>query len=139
MKRRLFFKTMVIITAGIAILGVKKSEVEAGRSGTEFLLQHSYVAEYHDHSVEEVLEGLHIGDNVVLQREPTNPFDYKSVAVLWKNKKLGYLPRLENTTVYQLMDRGVKVSGKVAKIEKNAVPWQRVGVEIYLIQDRRSV
>jgi hypothetical protein len=67
-----------------------------------------------------------------LVREPDNRYDANAVAVQVRRYRIGYLPRAENTTISQLMDRGEKLSARIVSLLRDSDPWKRVGVAVEL-------
>lgn len=55
-------------------------------------------------------------------------YDSRAVRVNWQGYNLGYLPRLDNAAVAQLLDRGEMLDAAIAKLEDSSNPWDRVGV-----------
>jgi hypothetical protein len=66
------------------------------------------------------------GDPLTLVREPANPYDPKAVRVDWQGQKLGYVPRLENTAVAQMLDRGERLTARIVRLQESADPWERM-------------
>jgi len=73
---------------------------------------------------------IRIGDELLLLREPGNPHDRRAVAVFWDGFKIGYLPRIENTAVAQLMDRGIPLEARITRVRKSEDPWERVRLSV---------
>jgi hypothetical protein len=48
------------------------------------------------------------------------------------DRRIGYIPRSENTAISQLMDRGERLSASIAALEQSANPWRRVRVAVEL-------
>lgn len=69
---------------------------------------------------------LREGDALTLAREPANPYDPKAVRVDWRGQKLGYVPRLENTAVSQMLDRGERLTARVVRSKESPDPWERL-------------
>ena len=65
-----------------------------------------------------------------LVREPDNRFDVRAVRVEWQGRKLGYIPRLDNAAVSQLLDHGETLEAAIARLENSSNPWDRVMVEV---------
>ena len=69
------------------------------------LLQTSPIAGFQYHQGESVWVQLSVGAPLQLIREPENKYDTRAVRIEFQGHKLGYLPRLDNATVSQLMDQ----------------------------------
>lgn len=96
------------------------------------LLQVSPVAGFQYHAGESVWPFMRTGDAVNLAREPDNVHDPNAVRVEWGGHKLGYIPRVENTAVAQLLDRDEQLSARIASLAENPDPWERVELELHL-------
>jgi hypothetical protein len=67
---------------------------------------------------------------VQLVREANNKYDNRAVLVEWQGHKLGYIPKLDNAAVSQLLDRGEKLEAVIVKLQESSNPWKRVEVEV---------
>ncbi len=50
---------------------------------------------------------------------------------MWGKNQLGYVPRLENATVSQMLNRGQNLRAGIAGLKESDDPWERVTVDIY--------
>lgn len=66
-----------------------------------------------------------------LEREPDNTFDKFAVKVLFKDHKLGYLPKSKNQTIARLMDAGKSFYAKITSKEWEG-KWLRLDLEVFL-------
>lgn len=96
------------------------------------VVQLSPVAGFQYHEGERVWPLLRPGDHLELRREPDNPHDERAVGVRWNEEMLGYVPRLENTAVAQMLDRGEVLHARIVSLEESGNPWERVGFEVVL-------
>jgi hypothetical protein len=101
MQRRRFLSTLFATAAGVALTARAPAAPRPRR-----LIQESPLAGFQYHAGERLWNDLREGDKLTLAREPGNPYDPRAVRVDWKAEKLGYLPRIENTAVSQMLDRG---------------------------------
>ncbi len=97
------------------------------------LLQVSPVAGFQYHEGEAVWAGLREGRALDLVREADNLHDDKAVRIEWAGRKLGYLPRVENHAVAQLLDRGERLDARIAGLRESRNPWERIRVEVSLV------
>lgn len=74
---------------------------------------------------------LQVGDWLELRREPDNRHDRNAIQVLWRGQPLGYLPRAHNPALAAAMDGGLRLSGRIARLNAHPDPWQRVRIEVY--------
>ncbi len=77
---------------------------------------------------------MKVGDALRLQREPQNRYDPHAIAVYWQQLKLGYIPRRENRTLAQMLDRGQILNTQIEQLQSEAGPWGRVEIAVYLEQ-----
>jgi hypothetical protein len=96
------------------------------------LVQSSPLAGSQYHALEEVRHQLQVGMRLQLVREPDNPHDARAVRIDWQGHVLGYLPRVENTTVSRALDAGEAVEARIAKLREHRNPWRRLEVDIFL-------
>ena len=97
------------------------------------VIQESPVAGFQFHQGEAAWPSLFIGAPLALLREPSNPHDADAVAVYFKTKKLGYVPRAENRAVAQMLDRGECLEASISKLSISENPWQRIRMTITLV------
>ena len=65
-------------------------------------------------------------------QEPDNPYDENAVEIYWRNSKLGYLPRVENTVVAQMMNQEQEITARISDKKKSRNPWERLAIEVWL-------
>jgi hypothetical protein len=97
------------------------------------LVQSSPLAGFQFYAGRELWDEMKAGDALVLAREPENARDPNAVRVEWRGRKLGYLPRVENRAVAAEMDRGGKVTARIAHLNRHLDPWKRIQVEVYVV------
>jgi hypothetical protein len=66
-----------------------------------------------------------------LQREPDNQFDEFAIKLLYKDNKLGYIPKSKNQTIARLMDVGKQFYAKVSTKEWEG-KWLKMDLEVFL-------
>ena len=80
-----------------------------------------------------LLESLQPGTELVLRREPDNPYDRWAIAVETKNhEKLGFVTRYKNETIARMMDYGHRFEARVEntdETEKEIPEKQRAATE----------
>lgn len=102
------------------------------RTPTELLLLSSQVHGSHYYDCLTLLNqsALHVGQPLVLKREPTNEYDAYAIEVYTKtNSKLGYIPKHQNQVIATLMDQGCRVDASIDKILTTA--WEPVTIKVY--------
>ena len=80
----------------------------------------------------DVFDELKIGTTVKLVAEPENPYDRNAVAIYYKDKKLGFVPRNENKMISKLLQFGYKkiFTAKINRISPDEHPENQVGVVV---------
>ena len=96
------------------------------------LLQNSPLAGFRYHEAAGVWGELRVGDRLELAREPANPHDANAVAVLWRGRKLGYVPRRENAALAWGLDRGTPLRARISALAVHPNPARRVRFEVYV-------
>lgn len=79
------------------------------------------------------LADLRVPQPLTLAGEPTNRRDRRAVAVYVGDRKLGYLPREDRTSVLKLHRRGAPVTCRLIGVQAEAPPARRLSVEIALL------
>lgn len=125
MLRRAFLKSLTALAGGIAAPAAARAN-----SATSKTLQISPVAGFQYHNGEALWPQLAVGQMLTLTREAGNRHDDRAVRVDWQGQKLGYIPRLDNAAVSQLLDRGERLEAVIAGLENSSNPWDRVRVEV---------
>ena len=101
-------------TGGTAALHVGGA---AGAAGPEVPLLSTYVAGAGRHCAPSAFVALEPGAALALRREPGNDYDARTVAV-WSagGDKLGYVPRIHNQALANLMDAGLVPVARVGRV-----------------------
>jgi HIRAN domain-containing protein len=100
-------------------------------ASVRLLVQSSPLAGFRYHAAAEVWQELRIGDRLELEREPDNPHDANAVAVTWRGRKLGYVPRRENEALAWGLDRGEALRGRISRLLSHPNPARRIEFEVY--------
>jgi hypothetical protein len=94
-----------------------------------------------------ILSELNPGEKVSLVREPDNPYDKRAIMVIDEDeRKIGYIPRNQNSILSSLMDAGKYVYGIVAEPRERDLPpsqggavWIKLYMREYAMPDDLSV
>lgn len=116
MERRNFLR-MIAEVAGLLALPAPA----LARAPRSVLLQVSPVAGFQYHEGERLWPDLAESDALALVREPENPYDSRAVRVDWRGRKLGYVPRVENTAIAQMLDRGERLEVRSPRFDRPAI------------------
>ena len=96
------------------------------------LIQTSSIAGFQFYDGDHLWDQLSTGDMLQLIQEPDNHYDENAVEIYWRNSKLGYLPRAENTAVAQMMDQEQEITARISNKKKSRNPWERLAIEVWL-------
>lgn len=131
MDRRSLLKQILYGARAIAVLPTLASAAIAGTAvASPRLLQRSPLAGFQYHEGEKLWPQLSVGAALSLVREADNRHDQRAVRIDLQGIKLGYLPRIDNAAVSQLMDRGQSLAAYIVTLRQDRDPWKRVEVEI---------
>jgi hypothetical protein len=125
-KRREFLKSLIAIPVAFFY----PAKLQEGIARHNILLLDSVIAGFQYYEGEKIWQNLKPEQPLRLVREPQNPYDDKAIEVYWKNYKLGYIPRVDNSVIAQLMDRKVVLKARISWLKQNEDPWERVGVKV---------
>ncbi|MDP1787534.1 MAG: HIRAN domain-containing protein [Nitrosomonas sp.] len=126
MSRRVFLKSLTALLGGFSLPAIAYTKPDPAWK----TLQISPVAGFQYYQGETLWPQLATGQFVTLVRETDNPYDDRAVRIEWQGHQLGYIPRMDNAAISQLIDRGEKVSALIVGLKKSNNPWDRVEVEI---------
>lgn len=76
---------------------------------------------------------LKLGQKLKLKAEPENRYDENAVAVYYKNKKIGFVPKNKNYSMAKLLNQGhnpFKVV--IQQVDKHVHPEQQYRVTVYI-------
>lgn len=87
----------------------------------------------------EVIGDLKLGTELTLMAEPDNQYDPEAIAVYYKDKKLGYVPREKNGLISKFLYFGYSsfFEVHVNRVTPDAYPEKQVGVVVKL-KDMRN-
>ena len=131
-RRHLLRSTLAALFGGPLLPGLGRARPTAPAQPAPILLQRSPLAGFQYHQGTRLWPQLQPGQPLTLTREPANPYDPRAVRIDWNGAKLGYLPRLDNAAVAQLLDRGHPLSARIAALTDTRDPWQRIALEVSL-------
>jgi len=100
--------------------------------GRQILLQRSHLAGFRHHEAPVFWPALRRGAPLNLVREAENPSDADAVAVYWRGRKLGYLPRGENLMAACLLDRRRGLTARIQGLAPRAERNRRLCIEVLL-------
>ncbi len=101
-------------------------------SSVRLLVQSSPVAGYRYYAAAQVWNELRIGDALELVREADNPHDRNAVAVSWRGRKLGYVPKRDNAALAWGLDRGERLQARISRLSTHPNPARRIEFEVFV-------
>ena len=126
MNRRKFFTRLL---SSLGIIAAAPGIADAKRS---VLIQDSPLAGFPFYAGELILPSLSVGDELRLVRELSNVHDSNAVAVYFHDEQLGYVPRVENTAVAQMLDRGERLEARISELSAEDA-WEQIRFTVSLI------
>ena len=117
--------SLLVFTVGISI-----GEETPGR--VRLLVQSSPLAGFRYHAAADVWPELRVGDALQLAREHDNPHDANAIGVLWRGRKLGYVPRRANGALAWGLDRGERLQARISRLAQHPNPARRIEFEVYV-------
>ena len=114
----------------VLVPGVSFGEEAAGR--VRLLVQSSPLAGFAYHAAADVWPELRVGDALQLAREHDNRHDPNAIGVLWRGRKLGYVPRRANAALAWGLDRGERLQARISRLAQHANPARRIEFEVYV-------
>lgn len=101
------------------------------------LVQDSPLAGFQYYDGRDLWREMKAGDTLTLVREPGNPHDANAIRLEWKGRKLGYVPRRDNSALARQMDRGMAVEARITALKARSNGRNLVSYEISVPLDRR--
>jgi hypothetical protein len=107
------------------------SDAMGQQPSVRVVVQSSALAGFRYHAAAEVWEQLRVGDELELEREAGNPHDANAVGVSWRGRRLGYVPRRDNTALAWSLDRGDVLRARISRLTPHPNPARRIEFEVY--------
>jgi hypothetical protein len=98
-------------------------------------LDRFHIAGFQHHEGPEIIDAMHVGGELLLVREPTNPHDSRAVARFLGAAHVGYVPRDRNRTIAQMLDQGAPLFCRITEVDSEEDPWHAVEVAIRVVSD----
>jgi hypothetical protein len=118
--------------AGLALALSFAALAGAQEPGARLLVQSSPLAGFRFYAAGELWSKLKVGDPLELRREPYNPHDPNAVAVAWRGRKLGYVPRSANAPLAWGLDRGAPLRARISRLASHPNPARRLEFEVFM-------
>jgi hypothetical protein len=101
-------------------------------ASVRLLVQSSPLAGFRYYAAAEVWDQLRVGDRLELSREAENPHDGNAVAVAWRGRKLGYVPKRDNAALAWGLDRGERLQARISRLAPHPNPARRIEIEVFV-------
>jgi len=101
-------------------------------AGVRVLVQSAPLAGFRYHAAAEVWPELRVGDVLGLEREPDNAHDPNAIAVTWRGRKLGYVPKRDNAALAWGLDRGAPLQARISRLAPHPNPARRIEIEVFV-------
>lgn len=84
----------------------------------EVFILNTYIAGTQYYEAKKLQDNIAIGDFLIFRREANNPYDNQAITVMDLNmNKFGYIPKVKNEIISNLMDAGKTIYGVIDKKE----------------------
>ena len=81
-----------------------------------------YIAGLEYYESYKIQKKLQIGDKLKLKPEPKNRFDENAVEIYYKKYKLGYIPKRNNYSIAQILNKGYNIfKAYIQDIKENGI------------------
>jgi hypothetical protein len=125
------FAIALALSFGAAIASAPAAAADRPAS-VRMLVQDSPLAGFRHAEAGAVWLEVRAGDVVALVREPDNPFDENAVRVEWRGRKLGYVPRRDNSALAWALDRGEVLHARISRAEWHPNPARRIAFQVFV-------
>lgn len=133
MNRKDFFKKLLLGSAGTLL--IKNTDIAATPARQKIILATDFIAGFQHYDGPEIENLLETGIPLKLNREPHNRYDKNAVEVFTGEAKLGYIPRIMNTSIALLLDQGIEEQAEIKELNMDAFPYGSVKVEVWYERD----
>ena len=104
----------------------------AQEHSARLLVQSAPLAGFRYYAAAHVWPKLKVGDPLELRREADNPHDANAIAVAWRGRKLGYVPRRANAALAWSLDRGAPLQARISRLAAHPNPARRLEFEVFM-------
>ena len=116
----------------LACLAAECASAQERVASVRLLVQSSPLAGFRYYAAAQVWEELRVGDGLELVREPDNPHDANAIAVAWRGRKLGYVPKRDNAALAWGLDRGERLQARISRLAPHPNPARRIEIEVFV-------
>jgi hypothetical protein len=116
----------------LALAAALPAAAQERLASVRLLVQSSPLAGFRYYAAAEVWDQLRVGDRLELSRESDNPHDSNAIAVSWRGRKLGYVPRRDNAALAWGLDRGEPLQARISRVVPHPNPARRIEFEVFV-------
>lgn len=102
------------------------------QAAAHIVVQYSAVAGFRHYEGRSVWADLKVGDRLDLLHEADNPHDPHAIRVEWRGRTLGYVPQHENSHLARQVQHGVRLEGRITRLQKSRNGRNRVSYEVFV-------
>lgn len=106
-------------------------------ASARIVVQDSPLAGYQYYDGKALWHEIKPGDALTLVREPDNPHDANAIRLEWRGRKLGYVPRRDNSDLARQMDRGMAAEARITALKTRRNGRNLLSYEISVPLERR--
>ena len=123
-------RSLIKVNPGL-LAALHKGNLQLNVFAKELLVLKTLVAGTSFRNLKNIEPELQPGSRLELKREKGNKHDEFAVALIFGEKKIGYIPREQNEVIARLMEAGKNFFAKVTKKawEGN---WLKVKIEVFM-------
>ena len=118
----------IAATANNAIAKLAGASVKP--TTNSIIVQESLIAGFQYHQGNQIWPVLAAGDALQLERENDNSNDRNAIAIFFRNFKLGYVPRRENTTLARFFDEKRPITAAIIELTASDSKQQAVNFRV---------
>jgi hypothetical protein len=115
------------------LAGLLPKKVAAQHEQQKVLINKFTVAGFQYYKGPKIIGSVRPGDTLELAAEPQNRHDEFAVQILYREKKIGYVPRSDNRHISRLLQEKVRLECTVAEAHPGLQPWEMLQVEVFLV------
>ncbi len=78
------------------------------------------------------------GDTLSLERMPHNIYDHNALAVFWKKRMIGFVPRRKNKLLSRVIDQGYRYEAEILSFRPDAKPWEVIEMAFHRVSLRSA-
>ena len=116
----------IVLTLALAF----DAAAQGAGATARIVVQDSPLAGYQYYDGKTLWHEMKPGDMLALVREPDNPHDANAIRLEWQGRKLGYVPRRDNSDLARQMDRGMAAEARITALKTRRNGRNLVSYEI---------